>query len=259
MEYNSNRIESFIRMKKTVNIKTAFLVSFTAIVLFCGLVLGAFFVYQQMRLANNKKDYQQCLSDQKEANGVAVSYIPTIKQVTMKVTTSQNDPSIKLLSDVLVKGVINNPNIERLDFVEWAGGGVDELIKTFKYDKSNGNFSYEISTPSNNSSSQISTTLGLVLTPKDNSLVCTSKSSLAKTNICTLKGINLEINTVNNSWCITGVIDMGLGSAPLNELSNVEFQTIGLSKTNICNYYPDGGAWRNKCMNKSSTIKFFPF
>lgn len=236
-------------MSKSINTKKAFLISFTSIILFCCLVLGSLFVYMQIRKFINNKDYQQCLNEQKDADKIALTYIPAIKQVTM----SRKDPSFAGVDYILIKGIINSPNIERIDFISWSGDD-SHLIKTLKHDESSSSFSYEIkSSPGVG----INPNFSIVLTPKDKTIVCSSQSSNAKANVCTLRGLSLEINTKANSWCLRGFVDLGLGSAPLSVLSNTELQTIGMSENNIC--YRGVDNWRNKCVNKNSTINLLPF
>lgn len=212
-------------MSKPINTKNAFVISFTSIIIFCLLILFSLFAYRQIKLFSTNKNYQQCLADQIQADKVALSYIPTIKQLSVT------------KNHLFIKGVINNLNIDNLVLISWMGGDDNGLVKTFKYDKNNGNFSYEITT----SMVAFNPNFNMQITLKD-----TSK----------LSQIYIETTPANGNWCLGGSVDLGLGSAPIGELSDTELKTIGLSKNNIC-HEGTGGIRASKC-TKASPTSFLP-
>lgn len=237
-------------VKKTVSIKTIFLVNFASIILFCLLVLAAFFGYRQVVKFINGKNYQQCLNEQGQANKDALSYVPAIKQV-----------SLDKQGKVLVKGSFISSNVEKFDVTFDS----DDKCwnKNISFNKVNGNFTITV-TPNYNDSECSShnfyrggVKLNFKIASKDDSVVCkgaskNASSSTVVTTFCNLNNLEMVTSFIDNKWCMYGWVDVGLGSAPIWELSDNELQTIGLSKNNIC--YHSQESWRkDKCVNKNST------
>jgi hypothetical protein len=162
----------------------------------------------------------------------------------------RSNQSLQGIDHIIIRGKIDNSKIEKLEMDSQGGG---EIIKKFQLNN-DGGFIYEIRSPN---SGALNPNFNLKIIPKDRSIVCTTKSDLAKADVCTLESLSLELNPKDNSWCMGGIIDIGLGSAPVFALSEAELQTIGLEESNICNQRTSN--WRNKCINKNSTDKFFLF
>lgn len=241
-------------MKKPVSIKVVFLVSFASIFLVCIFVLVSLLAYRQVRKFINNRNYEQCLIEQKVVDEIALSYIPIIKQVVMSQT------------DILVKGIIKNPNIKRLDAINEN----DCIRRVIKYDSNTGAFSAEAYfDPQVGSCGGFSNKLGgarfmFNITPKDSSNICTVPPNLVGANTdvtrnCSLNRIVLYTSVIDQKWCLEGDIDIGLGSAPIGGLSDAELQAIGLTKNNICQ---DTGLnlRSEKCSNANGvtnlTVKF---
>lgn len=234
---------------RTIDLKRSFFISFFSTLVLCIVAFILFIVYKKIQFTVNDKQYQQCLSEQTEADKIALSYIPKINQVL----TAGNDSFPKSIHSVLIEGVLTNQNVEKLEFVSWSGND-GNLIKTFKHNN-DGSFSYEVKTQSESDQGSLNPNFNLEIIPKDTSIICVSKSDLAKTDVCTLSGLTLEVDPTDGSWCLGGLMDIGLGSAPVFALSDSELESIGLSKDNICNQRESN--WRNKCINKNFSNELF--
>lgn len=236
--------------RKRLTIKTVFLVSFASIIVFCLLVLGGVFVYNQLQKFINNKNYQQCLDEQQAANKVALSYTPIIKQVKMTPT------------NILIKGVLKNPNVKNIE----AKIENDCLMRVVKYNPNTGDFTAEaFFNPQAPACGGMTETLAgarfmFKITPKENSNVCNVPQNLASANprvngSCSLDSLDLYTSVLDQKWCWVGGVDLGLGSAPLGELSDAELKEIGLSKNNLCQDAFRTDIRKDKCVNSSTIVK----
>jgi hypothetical protein len=234
---------------KLNSIKKVYLVSFSSILIFCLIIFSLLAVIRFIRVSINNAAYQKCLEEQKKADKIAVTYIPTIIAVSVK----RNNPSLTGIDQIVIEGKINNSNISKLQLNTWSGAGDGGLLKSFRKNP-NGEFVYKITTVTGNNGA-INPNLNISIIPHNKSITCSSDSKLVRADACTLDGLSLQINHLDGSWCLSGKLDLGLGSAPLSIMTNQELLSIGLSESEICNR--GNSNWRNKCNKKQ--IPLFPF
>jgi len=243
--------------KKTI--KITFFISFISVFIFCLLVVLCLYLYKKINkqfiAAKNEKNYKECLVEQKKADKIALSYVPTINSVTYYSNAKINiEGEIAGFKDI-AKLSVKPDNLEEncvniiVDYNQKSGkfSIKSDWKPTFLGDK----YQQDVVCWHGDRNIEIM----FILEPYDKDKIaipipnchmqdCKFSFNLSQTYIRRL----LE----SDQWCLGGQTDIGLGSAPAWELTDEELTQIGLNKDKICDrgYRSERLAIENKYREK---------